>query len=373
MHISVIRLSIAPLVTAGVLALAVPGKAASISPVYTTTFQDAVTGDNAFIGTVPGNNDFKRYWDIDPVADSYQNEFYERPTVQTYVVIEEQDSGNEKFAANEYFENLDIVEGKVGFDDEFLYFAIELFGRDKSTSDGVDTPEGLIYEYGVRFSTDPDGRNGFLLRTDQPELKNGTTFGTLGNLGFRDTDGDVGGAALKSGGGLTGLSVTKEDNPNEETDLNGFDEQVIADGKKKEDPNKDAEVLFSRIDPTNDRIVEIAFAYKAFGLDADFPSLIQYLDLQAIKGDPQDPQNYLWNDKYNKSEAGSPYRATSGDLSKSEFGTQGLENIYELDTLRGGQIAPPIVEVPEPSTILGIGLALGLGALSLKRKKIEDE
>lgn len=165
-----------------------------IDPVYTATFDDAVTGDNAFDGS-----DGKRHWTIDPGADSYQNDFYERPTAQTYELVDG------LFATDgEYFENLDIIQAKAGVDGQYFYAAIELFGLDKSTADGVDTLEGLVYQYGVRLSVHPDGRGGFLLVADQPQLKNSpnTTFGLLGTFGYQDqtdtqglsgADGDVGG------------------------------------------------------------------------------------------------------------------------------------------------------------------------------------
>lgn len=40
---------------------------AVFNPVYTATFGDAVTQDNAFTAA-----DGKRYWTVDPGADSYQ-------------------------------------------------------------------------------------------------------------------------------------------------------------------------------------------------------------------------------------------------------------------------------------------------------------
>jgi hypothetical protein len=320
--------------------IATSAAALPIDPVYFITVDDAVTGDNEFQGS-----DGKRRWDVDPGADVYQGEIYERPTIQSYSEVDG------RYSSEEYFQNLDITRGKVGWDEQFLYVGIELFGRSKSDQGG-DTLEGLVYEYGFRFSTDPEGRNGFLIRSEQPELKHGTSFGLESNFAFFDTDGDVGGAAINSGGGPSGLWVTKTDNPNEETGLNGYDAEVVSDGRKKTWPNRDARILYSRVDPNNHQIVELAFDYTKFGLALDDILAIQYLDLESLKGDPDDPQNYFWNDKYTDQEAGSP----NGIGGISEFGTHGLENIYELDTLRIG-----VISTPEPSTA---GL-LGMGCLVL--------
>ncbi len=349
--------------------IAAPSAFADSTPVYFFTFADAVTGPNAFAA-----NDGKRYWRISPGADSYQNEFYERPTAQNYQV-RTLPSGEERFASQEYFGTLDIVRGKFGFDADFLYFATEIYSRDRRTSDFVDIPEMLDYEYGIRLSTDPDGRNGLLLRAEQPESKHGTTFGLQSNEISQDTNSDVGGRAI-NGCGPTGINVTKSDNPGEQDcldNLDGFDADVVDDGIIDDGPREDTPVLYSRIDPLNNHIVEFAFAYRDFGLNDDFPQLIQYLDFQAIKGGgPQDPENYFWNDKYTKSGAGSPYRATSGDLSKSEFGTQGLQNLYELDTLRGtlSQSSKGSTSIPEPNTLLLLGI--GLAAVAARKLRKEE-
>ena len=315
----------------------------SIDPAYSQNYSDHITGDNSFTA-----DDGYRYWDIETGADSYQNEYYERPTVQTYEVRALSD-GSEKFGANEYFSNLDIVGAKSGYDSQYMYFAIEMNGRHKHTSDGSNILEGLVYEYGIRFSSDADGRDGFLLTVDQPELKHGTTFGLTSNYTYKDTNGDVGGLGAVVGSNPSGINITKEDNPFEESngklDMDGYDDIVVADGLKKEGPSKDSEVLWTRVDPDNDHVVEFAFDYVAYGLDATYPENMQYLDFQAIKGDPKDPKNYFWNDKYDKGEAGSPYRALFGDQTKSEFGTQGLGNIYELDTLRTNVVPEPVSSI----------------------------
>ena len=296
--------------------------AAMLDPVYSATFSDAITADEAFVA-----KNGQRYWTIEAGADDYQNDVYERPTAQTYEVRKLAD-GSKRFAAAEYFENLDIEQARVGFDDTFLYVAVDMQGLNKSTADGKNTLEGLVYRYGFRLSLESDGGHGLLVVADQPALKNSpsTTFASVGTFVYRDVNGDVGG---------TGLDVTKEDNEGEVAG-NGYELKVVSDGKA----DNGARVLWVRIDPNDPTVVEFALDYRAFGFTQSDLSNLPYLEFEANKG-LQDPGNYLWNDEYNQNEAGSPYQATSGDTSKSEFGTQGLGNIYELDTLRGGPLTPP--------------------------------
>ena len=341
------------------LLFALRGFADPITPVYFVNFSDAVTGDNAFFAS-----DGNRYWTVDPGADSYQNDVYERPTVQTFVDAPSFAMVNEIFATYEYFEYLDIVSARAGFDDQYLYIAIDMFGLDKSTTDGVDTEVGLVERYGFRISNDPDGRNGLLLITDNPLDKLGTTFGQEGTFGYQDTDGDVGGRGLINGVGPSGRSVTKTDNPFEESGPNGsmtgYDSVVISDGISEIDGTS---VLWARIDPNDETIVELAFDYSAFSFTQADLGILPYLEFEAIKGGAKDPQNYLWNDKYTQSEAGSPYPGAIYGL--SEFGTQGLGNIYELDTLSGGAV------VPEPASVILTltGLAWLGGAARARRRR----
>ena len=44
------------------------------SPAYSSTFEDAVTGNNTF------KKDGRRYWYVTPGADVYKQDTYERPT-----------------------------------------------------------------------------------------------------------------------------------------------------------------------------------------------------------------------------------------------------------------------------------------------------
>lgn len=287
-----------------------------LTPVYDVTFDDAVTADNAFARSGGG-----RGWTIDGGADVYQTDVYERPTAQTFQVVRGAD-GVQRFAAAEYYQNLDIVRASAGFDANHLYVSIKLAGLSKLTQDGGASAEGLKYRYGFRLSTAADGGGGLLVTAEQPGEKN-PTFGGQAVYAHRDANGDVGG---------TGLSVTKQDRP-AEVNGNGYERVVAADGRGM----VGQQVVWARVSPADPTVVEFALDYKAFGYTADQLESLAYLQFEANKG-LQDPANYLWNDEYTQSEAGSPYRATNGDLSRSVLGTQGLGNIYELDTLTGGAI-----------------------------------
>lgn len=309
------RTSTAGLGAAAVLGAATVAAAQPGTPVYQVRFRDCVTGDNRFVG-----QDGAFQWDVDRNCDVYQKDLYERPTSQTYVLA------NGRYGAFEYFENLDITAGKVGIDNRFLYVAIDLAGRNQITSDGSVIPLGMNERYGFRMSFDPDGRYGYLIVSDQPEFKNEpkTRFGPLGTFGYVDTNGDVGGADED---GPTGLTVTKSDNPQEEDGLNGYDTAIIADGTI----DGETPILWVRLSPQDSTVVELALDYTALGLTRDEIRTIASFEIEAIKGGPKDPQNYRWNDKYTKQEAGSPNKGVAG---LSEFGTQGCQNIYEVDTAR---------------------------------------
>jgi hypothetical protein len=307
-----------------VIALASAASAAAQpgTPVYSGNWFDCDTSDNRFVG---GDGIF--YWDVDPACDVYQQDVYERPMTQTFYSV----SG--RYAAVEYFEYLDIIEAQAGFDDDFLYVSIDLAGRNHRTSGGTVIPLGMVERYGFRMSTDPDGRYGVLIVADQPEYKNepNTVFGPIGTFGYLDTDGDVGGADLD---GPTGLTVTKSDNPDEEDGtLNGYDAAIISDGRLDDE----TPVLWVRLNPSDSTKVEFALDYRAVGFTPDDLQTLGYLHFEAIKGGAKDPQNYLWNDKYAKEEAGSPNPGFGGS---SEFGTEGLKNIYEADTVAGAALDP---------------------------------
>jgi hypothetical protein len=333
--------------------LAHTGEAAPSSPTYSRTYTDCVTSPNQVT-----NTDGKERWSITPGCDSYQNEFYERPTTQTYQV--DTTTSGQVFAAAEYYQNLDIVAAQAGVDSQYMYVAIDLFGTGHVTESGAISTEGLKYQYHFLLSTSPDGAGGYWLSNlDASSL--GTAYQLQKNEGQQDTNGDVGGS-----GAADGLSITKSDDAAAAVG-DGFNLDVIGDGKLNIGSQ---EVLWSRLRPGDSSVIEFALDYGALGftrtqIEQIIAGTFGYLDFRAIKGDPEDPQNFMWNDEYTRSEAGSPYRCGStavvcGDLTKSEFGTQGLGNIYELDTLRAYA-----GEVPLPPTI--ILLVVAASALACAR------
>ncbi len=302
------------------------------APAYSVTAIDAQTGDNAFqFGGF-------RYWTIDAGADSYQNDLYERPTAQGFQLV------NGVYAVNEYLSYIDITEAKFGFDNRFLYASIKVAGRTKQTQDGVNTIEGLQGRYGIRFGVDPDARNSYYLIVDQPESASvvNTVWTLAKTEGYRDTDRDVGGRGGPIHGepGPSGLNVTKTDNILEEQGLNGYDQQIITtDGLTVVGQRP---VLWQRVNPADNTVVEIALDYVTLGLLRSELEAIQYLHFEAQTGSVADPQFGLWNDQFTGIEAGSPNLGIGTD---NQFGTQGLGAITEVDTVRAA-----VVVVPPPDS-----------------------
>lgn len=300
------------------------------APIYSTTVADAVTGANQFSA-----GGF-RYWTVTAGADSYQNDVYERPTAQGFQPV----AG--RYAVNEYLAYIDIESASFGFDDRFVYVRIDVVGRDKRTQDGVNTIEGLQGRYGFRFGTDADGRNSYYIIADQPESASvvNTAWTLAKTEGFRDTDRDVGGRGGPIHGqpGPSGLAVTKVDNILEEAGLNGYDQQFITtDGLLLIGQRP---VLWQRVSPTDNTVVEIALDYVVAGIPRATLEGITYLHFEAQTGDLADPQFGLWNDQFTGIEAGSPNQGVGTD---NEFGTQGLGAISGVDTVRAelGTVPPP--------------------------------
>jgi hypothetical protein len=321
-----------------------------MSPVYTTTWGDAVTGDNEFLWNDGGTD--RHAWFINTGADSYHNDFYERPTVQTYdyrtvktiVGTDSELVGNgvghtysdTGTSGPSYFGYLDIVKGKFGFDNQFMYFYTELFSDKKVSNDGTAISDfGESSRYNIRISEDPYAHNGILLQATDGTFLTGD-WQTEKMLGHYDEYGSVGGPG--------GVSTPDEGLGAEP----GYETEVAADGKAK---GTDTEILFGRrITSLDGRpVVEIAFDYVTYNdLFGNFqidPSELMYLDFEATRG-LKGISNYSWNDQYSFFEAGTPYDPLNQP-----------QNIYELDTLQ--------TTIPDPATVC----LLGLGALVLLRKR----
>ncbi len=317
-------------IAAATALLAGQAVAQPITPTYTTVVSDCTTVGNQF------STGGSFYWDVTAGCDIYQNDVYERPTNQTYELR------GTRFAANEYFEFIDIEEVRVGSDARFLYVSINLVGRNNRTSVGDSIPVGLFSQYGFRISTDVDGRFGHRFISDQPEVRANPAgiYTASGTFGYVDTNGDVGGGASS---GPTGLNVTKSDNP-AEASMNGYDSAIISDGVLQGATT----VLWARINPADNTTVELALDYVALGLTPADIANLRYFDVDAVQGGPSSGSDCLWNDKFEGPEAGSPNLGANG---QSEFGTNGLGGISGVDTVRiagaGGPPPPPPVCRPD--------------------------
>ena len=240
------------------------------------------------------------------------------------------------FSADKYYEYADITRGEAGFTDVsptegWLFFRVELFG-DSTVSDSLDRSAEFAAStyYSVRLANNSSSNNaksGLLLRNQRTSSI--TTAWTTSDMKvFADVNGDVSGTGgvnvPKPDGAVTGYEV---DHGNSGSWLwaRRLNQSFTGPGGTVTRPS-----------------IEFAFNYKAYNLAKTknfLPSNLTYLELDSTKG-LQDNQNYLWNDKYTLAEAGSP---NPGEIA----GGTGLENIYQLDTLRLGGF-------PQPGTKSGI-------------------
>jgi hypothetical protein len=350
--------------------------------IFSQTFDDSITGDNQFTTNVDGTD--RQSWMINTGADNYHQDLYERPTIQNYEMhnvdsvhatygtdTELNSKVNTTVSATNssgqsYFEHIDITRGLFGFDGQYMYFGIELFGEDKVSGDGTRTFDlGDSAFYNVRIGSDADGKGGLLLQAEaETDLQKIAyeTWNPLKANGYLDTKLVVGGP-----GGI----ATPDEGEN-----GSFAEKIINDGQAQDGSSTPLLAIRKTNDAINGRpMVQFRLDYVAFNsLYGDFPPHADanedfdfslnpnnlYMVFEATRG-LKGPSNYLWNDKYNFDEAGTPYDPSNEP-----------EGIYELDNLRAhfGPSGGPN-PVPEPSSLalLGIGVCALLFAGRRRKRK----
>jgi len=307
------------------------------------TFQDAQTNDNQT--TTSGG----QRWTIDPGADVFEQELYERPTNAMSGTV----SGVP--AADKYYQYLDIVSGQFALDvtNQYAYFSIDLFGLSEVNSSGAVDLKGLVDRYRIRVSDNAnfgvapnqlDVPYGYMFGVDNPSGNSvdGTfdSFVVSGDPNCKDTNCKETYAWVDSrdDGAVTGTALTATGEGTQGYDyLTGPKNQYIQ----------------SRVLGTS---VQLAIAYGALGISESYFS---YMIFEAVKG-LTDPQNYFWNDEYTLAQAGSPY-----DPSNPPDGS-----VYELDTLKGLRRFDSPTEIPVPAALPLFAAALGaLGFFGWRKKR----
>ena len=326
------------------------------TPTYTATIIDCVTGNNQFYIS----SEQKYHWYVNNTlttddgagsntgvgCDSYQNDRYERPIGQSLLSYDDNivpGPGNNPAAnmsgllpdtqfapgaddvpgsSGTFYEFVDITRGFIGYDATFMYFRIELYGPDTvsdSLSRSAEFGNGTYYS--VRLANNVSANaanNGIMLRNHQETANtNSASWTTTNAFVFRDLNGDVSCTAVnrtRSDGELTVLPCSITGN-------NGYTDSI---NNSYLYIRKNVQTFTGPGGSFNRPYVEFAFNYVKYNQERGtnfLPTNITYLELDATRG-LKDNGNYLWNDEYEASQAGSPY-------------VVGSQNIYELDTLTG--------------------------------------
>jgi len=169
-----------------------------------------------------------------------------------------------------YFPYMDIVQIKGFMDDTWGYLEITLAGTDKNGQ--------LPAQYAAELDLKKEGRGDWLIRASNPSS---TTWTTQGVQAWKDTDGDVGGAApLLADNNLSGGD--------------GYETLVFDQGK-----GSLADGAWVRISPNDPKTVQIAFKLSMVGSPSSFA-------MGAWAGANIDPSMFDYNDHMTHAQAGDP-------------------------------------------------------------------
>lgn len=258
------------------LALSAAGARAQ-TPAYYTTELDDVTGDNAPVivsphpGLVSGGCDAAApCWVPDPGADSYSNDKYERPM------------GRGRYG-DEYYPSLDITSSQVGYDDEWLYYRINVYGTEGG---------GLYDMYGFEINYDEDGIGDIFVTASAPGVS--TTWTSAMPVVYWDQDNNVGGP-----------NPTRPDGQG--SNANGYENKVFNGGLNKV-PGSPGGVnaVQVRIAPDNPAAVELA-VHRSFmegikGGVVERAAFRPYTSRTTVS-----PASIYLHDDMSRTQMGSPY------------------------------------------------------------------
>ena len=264
-----------------VLAVLVADSALAQSPTYSVTQPDAITGDNPTQNfSVPGVScSGCRLPDANGATsvDNYYLDVYERPTA----------SGS---GANVFYAALDITSGQVGYDANYLYYRINLYGIDTSSA-------WLPYQYGFEINFDSEGRGDLFVRVDSPSSNVGGTWGTNGVIGFWDQNNNLGNP-----------NISLPDGPGAVPD--GYENLAFDQGSNKiaGAPGGNDAIVARVVGTVSAPAVELAVKRVFMNALNGGPVLrAAFRPYSAKGGGTTSASNLPLHDKYSRNDAGSPF------------------------------------------------------------------
>jgi uncharacterized repeat protein (TIGR01451 family) len=267
----------------GIFALALSGgDLLGQSPVYFNTKADAVTGDNprrSFTHPISSCSAGTPCYlpDANPASgravDSYTRDAYERPT----------SSGS---GASLFYPAVDIVSARVGYDAQWIYYRIDLFGTEAN---------GLPYFYAFEINYDADVPYDMVVQVEAPTAKVGTTFGSSGVMAWMDQNNNVGAQRplLPDGPGNS---------------AGGYETIVFSNGTNSlPGAPGGSTAIRARIVPGTPNSVEIAVS-RSFLASANGGVAVNQASFRAWAGKGAfDARIFYLHDERSRSSAGSPY------------------------------------------------------------------